>query len=118
LELFQDLLSMEGFEVTTLSDPTVVVERLRDEVFHLVVLDQTMPKLTGLELLGEIRAFDDDIAVIMTTVNPSLETAAASIPYGVSAYIRLPLGLDEFRDAIAWIMKKKGFVSHREDDDY
>ena len=46
LEYLQDFLGAEGFEVTTLADPTLAVERIRDEVFHLVVLDLMMPKLS------------------------------------------------------------------------
>ena len=78
-EYLQDFLNAEGFEVTTLADPSAAVERIRDEVFHLVVLDLMMPKISGLDLLQQIRAVDDDIAVIILTGYPSLETASASI---------------------------------------
>ena len=115
-EYLQDFLTGEGFEVTTLADPTVAVERIRDEVFHLVVLDLMMPKLSGLDLLAQIRAVDDDIAVIILTGHPSLETASASIQHDVSAYINKPLDAAEFRDVIARIAKKKNLVLRREDE--
>src|SRR6187455_3829860 len=86
-EYLQDFLTGEGFEVTTLADPTLAVERIRDEVFHLVVLDLMMPKVSGLDLLAQIRGVDDDIAVIILTGYPTLETASASIAHDVSAYI-------------------------------
>ena len=116
LEYLQDFLVAEGFEVTTLADPTVAVERIRDEVFHLVVLDLMMPKLSGLDLLAHIRAVDDDIAVIILTGHPSLDTATASIQHEVSAYIHKPFTPAEFRDVIARIAKKKGLVLRREDE--
>src|SRR6478736_1688452 len=84
LEYLQDFLGAEGFDVTTLDDPSIAVERIRDEVYHLVVLDLMMPKLSGLDLLAQIRAVDDDIAVIILTGYPSLETASASIQHEVS----------------------------------
>src|SRR5678815_2814279 len=90
LEYLQDFLGAEGFEVTTLADPSLAVERIRDEVFHLVVLDLMMPKVSGLDLLAQIRAVDDDIAVIILTGHPSLDTATASIQHEVSAYIHKP----------------------------
>jgi len=116
LEYLQDFLTADGFEVSTLSDPTAAVERIRDEVFHLVVLDLMMPKLSGLDLLAQIRAVDDDIAVIILTGHPSLDSATASIQYEVSAYIHKPFTPAEFRDAIAKIAKKKGLVLRREDE--
>ena len=116
LEYLQDFLGAEGFEVTTLSDPTLAVERIRDEVFHLVVLDLMMPKISGMDLLAHIRAVDDDIAVIILTGHPSLDTATASIQHDVSAYIHKPFTPAEFRDVIARIAKKKGLVLRREDE--
>jgi DNA-binding NtrC family response regulator len=116
LEYLQDFLSAEGYEVTTLDDPTVAVERIRDEVFHLVVLDLMMPRVSGLDLLAQIRAADDDIAVIILTGYPSLESASASIQHDVSAYIHKPFTAQEFREVIARIAKKKGLVLRREDE--
>jgi DNA-binding NtrC family response regulator len=115
-EYLQDFLQAEGFEVTTLADPSLAVERIRDEVFHLVVLDLMMPKISGLDLLAQIRSVDDDIAVIILTGYPSLETASASIQHEVSAYINKPFTPAEFRDVIARIAKKKGLVLRREDE--
>ena len=116
LEYLQDFLGAEGFEVTTLSDPAVAVERIRDDVFHLVVLDLMMPKVSGLDLLSQIRSVDDDIAVIILTGHPSLDTATASIQHEVSAYIHKPPAHAEFREVISRIAKKKGLVLRREDE--
>jgi DNA-binding NtrC family response regulator len=85
-------------------------------VFHLVILDLMMPKLSGLDLLAQIRAADNDIAVIILTGYPSLETASASIQHDVSAYIQKPFTAEEFREVIARIAKKKGLVLRREDE--
>src|SRR4029079_7473073 len=115
LEYLQDFLSAEGFDVTTLADPTQAVDRVRDEVFHLVVLDLMMPKVSGLDLLAQIRAADDDIAVIILTGHPSVASDSASIQHDVSAYTHKPVTPQEFRDAIARIAKKKGLVLRRED---
>lgn len=115
-EYLTDFLTAEGFEVETLANPLQAVERVRDGMFHLVVLDLMMPMLSGLDLLAQIRAVDHDIAVIILTGYPSLETASASIAHDVSAYIHKPFTPDEFREAIARIAKKKGLVLRREDE--
>ena len=116
LEYLQDFLGAEGFDVTTLSDPTLAVDRIRDEVFHLVVLDLMMPKISGLDLLAQIRDVDDDLAIIILTGYPTLDTATASMKHEVSAYIHKPFTPQEFREVIARIAKKKGLVLRREDE--
>ena len=115
-EYLQDFLSSEGYSVTVLNDPTRTLDRMKEEEFHVVVLDLMMPKLSGIDLLGQIRAADDDIAIIILTGYPSLETATSSIEHDVSAYIRKPFSLEEFRDAIGRIAKKKGLILRREDE--
>jgi DNA-binding NtrC family response regulator len=115
-EYLQDFLTADGYAVTCVNDPTQALDAMREKEYHVAVLDLMMPKISGIDLLGQIRRSDDDIAVIILTGYPSLETATASIEHEVSAYIRKPFNIDEFRDALARIAKKKGLVLRREDE--
>jgi DNA-binding NtrC family response regulator len=115
-EYLQDFLTADGYSVSIVNDPTQALDALREREFHVAVLDLMMPKLSGIDLLEQIRRVDDDIAVIILTGYPSLETATASIEHEVSAYIRKPFSIDEFREALARIAKKKGLVLRREDE--
>jgi DNA-binding NtrC family response regulator len=115
-EYLQDFLTSDGYAVTCVNDPTNALDALREKEHHVAVLDIMMPKLSGIDLLEQIRRVDDDIAVIILTGYPSLETATASIEHEVSAYIRKPFNIDDFRDALARIAKKKGLVLRREDE--
>ena len=114
-EFLQDFFHLEGFEVTTLADPTYALERIHLETFHLLMLDLMMPKLYGLDLLAQIRAVDDDIPVIIMDSAASLQAASASIRYGVSGYIGHPLEPAELSKVIARIQQKRSFVL-REDE--
>jgi DNA-binding NtrC family response regulator len=115
-EYLADFLSNEGYAVRAVSDPTLAIETLRSGSYHVVILDLMMPTLSGIDLLGQIRRVDDDVAVIILTGYPSLETATQSIQHDVSAYIRKPFSTDEFREVIERIAKKKGLVLRREDE--
>jgi DNA-binding NtrC family response regulator len=109
-EYLHDFLASEGYSVTVLNDPTRTLDQLKEDEFHVVVLDLMMPKLSGIDLLGQIRKADDDIAVIILTGYPSLETATASIEHDVSAYIRKPFSIDEFRDSLGRAVAGMGHV--------
>ena len=115
-EYLEDFLKSEGFGVRVMSDPTQVLGELKEDDYHVVVLDLMMPKLNGIDLLSQIRSTDDDIAVIILTGYPSLETATSSIEHNVSAYIRKPFSINEFRDALHRIAKQKGLILRREDE--
>ncbi|HET6614091.1 MAG TPA: response regulator [Kofleriaceae bacterium] len=115
-EYLQDFLSSEGYLVDVVNDPTLVLDKLRERQFHIAVLDLMMPKLSGIDLLGQIREVDSDLAIIILTGFPSIETATSSIGYDVSAYIRKPFSVDDFRETIQRIAKKKGLVLRPEDE--
>jgi two-component system OmpR family response regulator len=114
-EFLADFLHFEGFEVTTLADPSFAVARIRDEVFHLIMLDVMMPKICGLDLLPEIRAVNRNIPVIMMTSSPSLDNVSSALPHGIAGYIWHPLTVPELREAIRRATRNKGFMARREE---
>lgn len=107
-EYMQTLLERDGYQVKTMSDPTGVTAELKRQDYHLVILDLMMPKRDGIEVLREIRKTDKDIAVVIFTGYPNLDTAVASMKLEAVNYIQKPFDVDEFRDVITEVMRKKG----------
>jgi DNA-binding NtrC family response regulator len=110
------ILSKEGYEVVTTTDPTKTVEILRGSDFHLVVLDMMMPQMSGSEVLEHIRKFDTDIAVIVSTAYPTVETAVASLKAQASDYVRKPIDPAEFLSTVQGALAKKGLSKDPEAD--
>src|SRR5580700_6952984 len=100
-DYMQTLLERDGFQVKTLNDPTFVEEEVRTGGYHLVILDLMMPKLDGIEVLRRIRKIDTDIAVVIFTGYPNLESAVASMKLDAVDYIKKPFNVDEFREVLA-----------------
>jgi len=109
-ELFKALLIKEGYLVTALLDPTKVIATLKDGNFHLVILDMMMPKLSGTEVLEQIRELDDDIAVIVATGFPTVETAVASLKLSASDYVKKPIDPVAFIETVKRVLEKKGIT--------
>lgn len=109
-EYMELLLAKNGYKVVTTQEPTSAVEILRSDEFHVVVLDIMMPELSGMELLEEIRNFDNDIAIIIFTGNPTVDTAVKSMKFDVSDYIKKPFDIDEFTESLNKILREKGLL--------
>jgi DNA-binding NtrC family response regulator len=109
-ELFKTLLTREGYVVTTLNDPTRVVSTLKEGNFHLVILDMMMPKMSGTDVLTQIREFDDDVAVIVATGFPTVETAVASLKASASDYVKKPVEPPVFIETVKRVLEKKGIT--------
>jgi DNA-binding NtrC family response regulator len=104
------MLSRQGYEVESSVDPEEALNMLREHEFHLLVLDLMMPKIHGTQLLEEIRKFDRDISIIISTGYPSVDTAVLSLRYKVSDYIKKPFDLKEFEQSVERILREKGLL--------
>ena len=109
-DFMQSLLEKDGFIVKTLSDSTLVEDEVRQGDYHVLILDLMMPKVDGIEVLKKIRTIDSDIAVVIFTAHPNLDSAVASMKLDAVDYIKKPFNVDEFRDVLARVMKKKGLA--------
>lgn len=115
-EYMQLLLTQSGYDVTAKTNPREGLETLREEEFHVVILDIMMPELNGMEVLEEIRSFDSDIAIIIFTGYPSVDTAVTSMKYDVSDYIKKPFDVDEFNQTLEKILREKGLLTDPEEE--
>ena len=115
-EYMETFLSKDGFEVKTLSDPSQAADEVKNGGYHLVVLDLMMPKMDGLSVLERIRKVDNDVAVVIFTGYPSLETAVQSMKLDAVDYLKKPFNPEEFRVVVDRVMRKKGLLRSPEEN--
>jgi len=106
-ELVGGFLRKHGFEVSEASDGVAALERFRKEPFDLILADQKMPGLSGLELLAGARAISPEAAVIVMTAYGTIETAVAAIKSGAADYLTKPLNLDELLHRIGQVRERQ-----------
>jgi len=108
-EMVRDALDGE-FSITCLNDSNRALERIRGGSFHVAILDVRMPGLSGIDLLAQIRRVDRDVAVVIITAHPTVETATASITHQVAAYVQKPIDLEKLRATLMRIASEKGIL--------
>lgn len=72
--------------------------------------------MSGTDVLTLIREFDDDIAVIVATGFPAVETAVASLKAAASDYLRKPVDATTFLETVKRVLEKKGITRDPEAD--
>lgn len=75
-----------------------------------------MPVMSGTEVLEHIRKYDTDIAVIVATAYPTVDTAVASLKNQASDYVKKPMEPDQFLGAVRNALAKKGLSQDPEAD--
>ena len=91
------LLSGWGYTIVEAEDGSTAIEKVRERAFDLVLMDIRMIKVSGLEALTEIKAFNPAVPVIMMTAYSSVETAVDALKHGAYDYLTKPLDFDELR---------------------
>ena len=108
-EVGKELLENLGYRVDckTSSIDALKTFRSHPDKFDLVITDQTMPHMTGVQLAGELKNIRPDIPVILCTgfsENINEENYASK---GINSFIMKPLGIDEIARAVRRILDKR-----------
>jgi DNA-binding NtrC family response regulator len=80
-----------------------IIQRQRPDI---VLLDITLPGMSGVHLLKEIKRIDPTIAVIMVTGNDNVALAAEALESGAVNVIRKPFDLQYLDRLVAEIVPK------------
>ncbi len=109
-ELLETVLTRDGCTVDTENDPTQAEARVRGGGYHLLLLDVMMPRQDGLETLRRVRALDRDLAVVMITGFPSVETAVQAMQLEAMDYLRKPFTVDALREVVTRVLRRRGLL--------
>jgi two-component system response regulator HydG len=103
--MLKTLLSGWQYDIIEADDGSTAIEKVRERPFDLVLMDVRMLKVSGLEALDEIKAFNPAIPVIIMTAYSSLETAVDAIKKGAYDYLTKPLDFDKLKITIKRAME-------------
>ncbi len=90
------ILSSEGFDVVTAGDGKAGLEQFLERgPFSVLLVDLQMPRMSGLELMREVRTRDEDIVCIIITAHATIDTAVEGTRQGAYSFIPKPFTADE-----------------------
>lgn len=100
MRTLQRVLKAAGFEVTIAGNGTTAIQMIMSHPFDVIVTDIQMPGMSGVELLGVVRAYDLDVPVILMTGDPTVETAVEAVRLGALQYLAKPIPMETFVRAV------------------
>ncbi|MCP4666553.1 MAG: sigma-54-dependent Fis family transcriptional regulator [Deltaproteobacteria bacterium] len=95
--MLQTLLTGWKYDVQEADDGAAAIQMVHENPFDLILMDIRMIKVSGLEALEEIKAYNPAIPVIIMTAYSSVETAVEALKMGAYDYLTKPLDFDELR---------------------
>ncbi|TKJ39731.1 hypothetical protein CEE37_10660 [candidate division LCP-89 bacterium B3_LCP] len=99
-DVCREALISEEYEITTSENGQDAYEVARQQYFNLVISDIRMPKMGGLELLGNLKKLNPDLTVIMFSGLGDVNSAVEAMKHGAYDYLAKPLVLEELKATV------------------
>jgi DNA-binding NtrC family response regulator len=84
------ILKDEGFNTISAKNGKEALEKLKTDPINIVITDERMPDLSGMDLLSEVKKIDRQISVILITAYGSVSMAVEALKKGASYFFEKP----------------------------
>ena len=102
-----------AYKVEIARDGADALVELQRGQYDLVLLDMYMPRMTGLELLAQMRHLKLQTPVLMLTGNDDTRTAADALASGIFAYIPKPFDLQHLEHLVSLAVSSRSTAASR-----
>lgn len=96
-QMLDAVLSAEGYEVHQADDGRKAINMVEERFYDLILMDNRMSELGGIEALKRIKEISPGIPVIIMTAYASVSTAVDALKSGAYDYLTKPLDIEELK---------------------
>lgn len=111
-------LNSRGYEVRTASNGVDALDLLDSESFELVLLDENMPGLSGLETLERISRKNPNLPVVMITKSEEEDLMNQAIGKYIADYLIKPVNPKQILLSLKKILGGKSLIEEQNTSDY
>jgi DNA-binding response OmpR family regulator len=108
--VIQSALGRTDFTVDAVSDPTQVENCLRNEPYHIIILDYCIPGIEPEKLLELVRAHQPEASVIVVTAFPSIDSALNCLRARTYDYLTKPFQVSQLQRTVTRCLESKGLL--------
>jgi len=110
-------LRLDGYTVLTASDGVTALTTVATEHPDVLVLDVTMPGMSGLEVCRQLRLLGDHTPVLMLTARETVDDRVAGLDAGADDYLVKPFALAELRARLRALLRRVLPVEEGDNDE-
>jgi len=106
VRLITKRIQSEGYQLDIAVDGQEALDKALSKPFDLVLLDIRLPKISGLEVLSEIKKHKSSLGIIMMTAYGSEAVAVEALRRGADDYLIKPLDENDLLPTITFNLEK------------
>ena len=111
-------LETKGYDSSPCNNGRDAIDRVREEYFDVVLLDENMPGLTGIETLAAIKNRRPSLPVIMITKNEEEQIMDEAIGTKISDYLIKPINPYQILSSLKKILNHKSLIAKKTTQNY
>src|SRR5882672_12924422 len=106
-------LENKGYDVSVLTNGFDAIDYVKDNLVDVVLLDESMPGITGLETLAKIKELNQSLPVVLITKNETENLMNEAIGSQISDYLIKPVNPNQVWLSLKKIIDNKRLVAER-----
>jgi DNA-binding response OmpR family regulator len=106
-KLFKEALSDEGHEVIDVGDGTAALEVVKSRRVDVLITDDTLPGIDGIELLERARKLRPRMRAIVVTSHGTPDAVIGALDNQACDFLSKPVDLNELREAVRMAFKRR-----------
>lgn len=106
-------LEQKGYDIVTVNSGLDAVEKVEEDNFDVIFLDEMMPGMTGLETLQQIKTLKPQIPVVMITKSEEEHIMDDAIGGKIADYLIKPINPNQIFLSVKKILQNKQLISEK-----
>jgi CheY-like chemotaxis protein len=111
-------LENKGYDVTTFSNGFDALEYAKDNIIDVVLLDESMPGISGLETLAKMKEINQQLPIVMITKNETESLMDEAIGSQIADYLLKPVNPNQVWLSLKKIIDNKRLVAEKTTTSY
>jgi CheY-like chemotaxis protein len=108
--LVEATLAGHEFDIKIVSDPAKVEQVLRQQQYHVVILDYVLPGLQSADVLRRVQETQPGAAIIVVTGFPSIDSALECLRAHTYDYLTKPFQVDLLKKTVMRCLESRGLL--------
>jgi DNA-binding NtrC family response regulator len=104
--LVKKILMKQGHAVHVFTEEEEAIDYVGKNQVDLAILDIKLKKMSGIQVLEQMKKITPELKVIMLTGYPTIETAREAIELGAGEYCVKPIDKTELEEKVAEVLSK------------
>ncbi|AEL24693.1 T9SS response regulator signal transducer PorX [Cyclobacterium marinum] len=106
-------LKQKGYDIVTVNSGLDAIEKVEEDNFDVIFLDEMMPGMTGLETLQQIKTLKPQIPVVMITKSEEEHIMDDAIGGKIADYLIKPINPNQIFLSVKKILQNKQLISEK-----